>query len=206
MTGSEPRPSPSLRLVAATPAADGALVLAFLDGDTAAFGELVRRHQDVAYRLARRFARTNDDAFDLTQKAFLQALEHARRSVLKGGADFPFRAWLLRIVVNLGKNLVRDSRRWAASPVENIDAEQATEGSAQSELETAEKRRLMRAAVDKLPPRQREVFSLRIDAGLPFAEIARTLDITENNAKTHFHHAVKRLRSEVLLLGGKDES
>jgi RNA polymerase sigma-70 factor, ECF subfamily len=188
VTGSEPRPSPVLRIVAATPAADGALVLAFLDGDTAAFGELVRRHQEVAYRLARRFARTNDDAFDLTQKAFLQAFEHARRSVLKGGADFPFRVWLLRIVVNLGKNLVRDSRRWAAQPVESIDAEKSTDGGAQAELEAG------------------EVFSLRVDAGLPFADIARTLDITENNAKTHFHHAVKRLRSEVLLLSGKDES
>ncbi len=206
MTSSEPKPQPTLRIVEPSPAADGALVLSFLDGDTAAFGELVRRHQDVAYRLARRFARSSDDALDLTQKAFLQAFEAARRSVLKGGADFPFRAWLLRIVVNLGKNLVRDSRRWAAQPIEAIDAERATEGGAQSELETAEKKKLMRAAVDKLPPRQREVFSLRIDAGLPFADIARTLDITENNAKTHFHHAMKRLRSEVLLLGGKDMS
>lgn len=204
MTGSEPKPQVTLRVVDAAPAADGALVLAFLDGDGAAFGELVRRHQEVAYRLARRFARSPDDALDLTQKAFLQAFEAARRSVLKGGADFPFRTWLLRIVVNLGKNLVRDSRRWAAQPVEAIDAEQSTEGGAQADLEKAEARRLMRAAVDKLPPRQREVFSLRIDAGLSFAEVARTLDITENNAKTHFHHAVKRLRSEVALLGGKD--
>lgn len=195
----------TLRVVEAAPAADGALVLAFLDGDAAAFGELVRRHQDVAYRLARRFARSPDDALDLTQKAFLQAFEAARRSVLKGGADFPFRAWLLRIVVNLGKNLVRDSRRWAAQPVEAIDAEQSAEPGAQAGLEQAEARRLMRAAVDKLPRRQREVFSLRIDAGLSFAEVARALDITENNAKTHFHHAVKRLRSEVSLLGGKEK-
>jgi RNA polymerase sigma-70 factor (ECF subfamily) len=191
-------------VVEPAPAADGALVLAFLDGDAAAFGELVRRHQDIAYRLARRFSRTPDDAFDLTQRAFLQAFEAARRSVLRGGADFPFRAWLLRIVVNLGKNLARDRRRWAPQPVESIDAEKSTEGGAQAELEKAEARRLMGEAVNKLPPRQREVFSLRIDAGLSFADVARTLDITENNAKTHFHHAVKRLRSEVVLLEGKD--
>jgi RNA polymerase sigma-70 factor, ECF subfamily len=197
---------PSLRVVEAAPAADGALVLAFLDGDAAAFGELVRRHQDVAYRLARRFSKSPDDALDLTQKAFLQAFEAARRSVLQGGADFPFRSWLLRIVVNLGKNLVRDTRRWAAQPVEAIDQEKAAEGGAQQALELAEKRKLMREAVDKLPPRQREVFSLRIDAGLSFAEVARTLEITENNAKTHFHHAVKRLRTEVGLLGGEEAS
>ena len=51
-----------------------------------------------------------------------------------------------------------------------------------------------------LPTRQREVFTLRIDAGLPFAEVAATLGITEGNAKAHFHHAVKRLKEEVAKL------
>ncbi|MGZ6070466.1 MAG: RNA polymerase sigma factor, partial [Myxococcaceae bacterium] len=50
--------------------------------------------------------------------------------------------------------------------------------------------------------RQREVFALRVDGELPFAEVARVLDITENNAKVHFHHAVRRLRER---LGGEGE-
>lgn len=204
----EPKKAAGLRAVEPLPrtgeAADAALVLAFLDGDAAAFGELVRRHQEVAWRLARRFAATPDDALDLTQKAFLQAFEAARRAALKGGADFPFRGWLLRVVVNLGKNLARDRRRWASQPVEAIDLEHSAPGGAQAALEEAEARRLMRLAVDELPPRQREVFALRIDAGLSFAEVARALDITENNAKTHFHHAVKRLRAQVQLLAGKE--
>ena len=54
-----------------------------------------------------------------------------------------------------------------------------------------------RRAVLRLPRRQREVLTLRIDGGLPFAEVATTLGITEGNAKTHFHYAVKRLREEV---------
>jgi DNA-binding NarL/FixJ family response regulator len=41
---------------------------------------------------------------------------------------------------------------------------------------------------------------LRIDGGLPFAEIATTLGISEGNAKSHFHYAVKRLRDEVRAL------
>jgi RNA polymerase sigma-70 factor (ECF subfamily) len=54
--------------------------------------------------------------------------------------------------------------------------------------------------VSALPKRQREVFTLRIDAGLPFAEIADALGISEGNAKSHFHYAVKRLRDEVRAL------
>jgi len=53
------------------------------------------------------------------------------------------------------------------------------------------------AAVLALPPRQREVLTLRVDAGLPFKDIADTLGITENNAKVQFHHAVKRLKVEL---------
>ena len=193
-----------LKAVPSLPAADGSLVLAFLDGDTAAFGELVRRHQDVAYRLARRYARSPDDALDLVQKAFLQAFEAARRATLKGGADFPFRAWVLRIVVNLGKNLVRHGQRWPTSPLEAVDAERSSEAAADARLEEAEARAQLREAVARLPPRQRDVFALRIDAGLSFAEVAQALDITENNAKTHFHHAVKRLRDEVRLSRGEN--
>jgi RNA polymerase sigma-70 factor, ECF subfamily len=64
-------------------------------------------------------------------------------------------------------------------------------------MERVENDALVRRAVLTLPRRQREVFTLRIDGGLPFAEIAITLGISEGNAKSHFHYAVKRLRDEV---------
>jgi RNA polymerase sigma-70 factor (ECF subfamily) len=54
-----------------------------------------------------------------------------------------------------------------------------------------------------LPRRQREVLSLRVDGGLPFRDIAETLGITENNAKVQFHHAVKRLKAQVV--GGEEQ-
>jgi len=66
-----------------------------------------------------------------------------------------------------------------------------------SALERAERERLVRASVLSLPRRQREVLTLRIDAELPFREIAEMLGITENNAKVHFHYAVRRLREVV---------
>ena len=56
-----------------------------------------------------------------------------------------------------------------------------------------------------LPRRQREVLTLRIDAGLPFAEVARTLGIQEGNARVHFHHAVRRL-ADLVRVAGEDET
>lgn len=199
----------SLRLIraeSASPAAhsDAELVRQFLDGDRQAFGQLLSRHQEPVFRVVRRYASTPEDAKDLVQKAFVQALSAARRVLPRLQAqregDLPFRAWLLRIAVNLAKNHVRDAARWNRAPLEVVDAErQATAAapSSHAQLERAQAEALVRKAVLELPKRQREVFTLRIDADLPFAEVASALGITEGNAKTHFHYAVKRLREVV---------
>ncbi len=192
---------PALRLVPVGPRSDSALCQDFLTGDSKAFGELVSRHQPVVFRLLRRYTRTSDDALDLSQRAFLQAFEAARRSfprLQKGAIEIPFRAWLLRIAVNLAKNHVRDASRWRPVPVEAIDSQPPTQSApALEQLVKLQLQALTRKAVLELPRRQREVLTLRVDGGLPFAEIALTLGITEGNAKTHFHYAVKRLRDEI---------
>ena len=200
MTASTPQSPPSLSLVRVEPESDTSLCRAFLAGDSKAFGELVRRHQDTVYRVVHRYATRPEDGFDLAQRAFLQAFEAARRTLPRldkaSGGEIPFRGWVLRIAINLAKNHSRQSRRWRLAPLESV-APLRTEGSAQAALEHAEAEAMTRQAVLKLPKRQREVFTLRIDAGLPFAEVGHTLGITEANAKTHFHYAVKRLREEV---------
>lgn len=194
--------APKLRLIpgASQPEpSERALLRAFSAGDGAAFGELVKRHHELVYRVVRRYARSVEDGKDLTQRAFLQALEASSRALPKlaaGGHDVPFRAWVLRIAVNLAKNHVRDTGRWHLAPVESLEA-QASPASAHEALERAQAEALTRTAVLELPRRQREVFTLRIDAGLSFAEVGETLGITEGNAKSHFHLAVKRLKEEV---------
>jgi len=193
-------PQPPLRLVPPAPVSDEQLCRDFLDGDPHAFGELVRRHQVPVYRVARRFAGTPEDAADLAQRAFLNAFEAAKKALPRlerTSGSFNFRAWLLRIAINLSKNHVRDTRRWAGASLDDTHVPADSSPNAHAALERAQARELTRRAVLDLPPRQREVFSLRVDAELPFADIAEALGITETNAKTHFHYAVKRLRDVV---------
>lgn len=178
---------------------DGALCRAFLAGDGWAFGELMRRHQALLVKVLRRYARTPDETRDLAQRAFLQAFEAARRALprlAREPGEVPFKAWLLRIAINLGKNHLRDTSRWVTVPEEAVTTRAGEAVGAHEQLERAEAEAAVRRAVLTLPPRQREVFTLRIDGGLPFAEVAQALGITEGNAKTHFHHAVKRLKEE----------
>src|SRR5512133_1798230 len=193
---------PSLRLVAggAPPAPaqrqEEALVAAFLVGDDDAFGELVRRHQGMVLAIVRRYAASPDEARDLSQRTFLRAFEAARRSLRTAprGA-VPFRRWLVRVAVNLAKTHRRDALRVVRAPLEDADRQRAGDAeSARDALLRVERQVLMRAAVLRLPRRQREVLTLRIDAELPFAEIAEALGITENAAKVSFHHATRALR------------
>ena len=188
----------SARLALAVPEPDDeALCRAFLAGDEAAFGPLFERHRSLVFSLVRRYASSPEDAADLAQQAFLRALESSRRVFSRWSLSgpMPFRAWLIRIALNLAKNHARQGRRWlrAVEPPETA----ASGESAHEALERAERERALRAAILTLPRRQREVLTLRVDAGLGFRDIAASLGITETNAKVNFHHAVKRLREHM---------
>lgn len=167
----------------------------FVAGEERAFAEVVRAHQAVVFRVARRYANSPDEAADLAQRTFLRALQAFRRPFGRPALEADaVRAWLLRITLNLVKNQVRDARRWTAADGAALERLADPHSGALARLEEAERRRRTRAAVLELPRRQREIVSLRIDAELPFAEIGRALGITENNAKVQFHLALRRLR------------
>ncbi len=189
---------------AARDQADARDLQAFLAGENAAFGALLRRHEPLVLSLVRRYVRTPEDARDLAQRTFLRAFEAVRRSqTWHVRQDVPFRRWLVRVAVNLARNHLRDETRWTRAPLESVEADRATQPAAPEALERAEREVRVRRAVLRLPQRQREVLTLRIDAELPFGELAAALGITENAAKVSFHHAVRRLRE---LVGEEDRS
>lgn len=195
---------PGLRLLPGGAGAgpdEDALVRAWLQGDAAAFGALVERHQALVLALVRRYAATPEDGRDLVQRTFLRAFEAVRRAPRREPAGAHFRRWLVRVAVNLARNHRRDAGRWGpAAPEAALQAVPSGGPGAPDALEARDRARAaarLRAAVLRLPPRQREVLTLRVDAELPFAEIAAALDLTENAAKVTFHHAVRRLRAEL---------
>jgi RNA polymerase sigma-70 factor (ECF subfamily) len=185
---------PALRLVRVGEASqpdDSELLVLHLEGDRDAFASLVRRYERPVYRLAMRYARNADEAEELVQRTFLRALGHAA----KIGPGPSFQAFLFRAAANLCKNHLRDRARLVFGlPLEVA----APEGEGP---EKKQRRRRVREALLRLPLRQRQVVSLRVDAELPFAQVASSLGITENNAKVCYHLAVRRLRA---LLGGED--
>ena len=173
------------------------LVDRFRAGERAAFDELVRRHQQALWRLARRYVKNDADAADVVQQTFVRAF----RGLVRFRAAATVRTWLYRIAINLALNHVRDRRREEPADPEDVAAASgSTSALGASRLIEGEDQARLRAAIEALPPKQRTVLELRIFDELPFKEVADLADCTENAAKVNFHYAVKRLRE--LLVNG----
>jgi RNA polymerase sigma-70 factor (ECF subfamily) len=169
---------------------DARFVERFRRGDARAFDELVKRYQRQVFYLALRYVKNDDDAKDITQRAFVRAFQGV--SGLRGDASF--RTWLFKIAVNLALNHVRDRRK--LRPVEEA-AEVGIDAVGASRIDEEQDRQSVLDALDGLPPKQRLVLELRVFEELPFREVAVAAGCSENAAKVNFHHAVSKLKALV---------
>ena len=156
-------------------------------GDTRAFGELVRLHQQVASRVAAAVA--GSDADDVVQEAFVKAYRNLHR--FRGGS--PFRPWLLRIVANEASNARRSAGRRAAlalrAPVDRSGP------SPEDDAVAAERRAALATALASLPERDRTVIAFRWFAELSEAEMAAALGCRPGTVKSRLSRAHDRLRA-----------
>jgi len=162
-------------------------------GDSAAFGALVERYQEVAFRAAYLIVREAPAAEDVAQEAFIRAYRQMR-SFRQGE---PFRPWLLRIVTNLALNEVRSrSRRRGlfarAAIFERSDADPPDDDLAAQDESAA----LLRA-IAELPEDDRVVLHLRYFLELPEREIAAAIGKPAGTVKSRLHRAGRRLRDLV---------
>lgn len=166
---------------------DEDLVRAFQGGDEASFDTLVRRHREVVYRVAWRLTGSHAEADDLAQEAFLRAY----RSLGGFRGESTFRTWIVRIVINLALTS-RQSRR-SSVPVEDVPSLHVGGPGADHAVLRAE----IRAAVDRLPRRQRQVLCLKVYEGMKFVEIAAAAGMSVGTAKATFFQAVRGLRARL---------
>lgn len=166
-------------------------------GNTAAFETLVLRYTQPLYAFAARMV-GQDDAADVVQHTFIQY--HGALPRLR--ADTPLRPWLYRVTRNRCLDLLRQRRVLPVeTPRDDVDdtydplgAVPDTGPSLDALAEHADLQRLLAEAIAALPLKYREVVFLRYEGELTFAEIAETLGIPENSAKTLFQRAKGMLR------------
>ncbi|MBL8766198.1 MAG: sigma-70 family RNA polymerase sigma factor [Planctomycetes bacterium] len=177
--------------VTADAAIDRALVTRARAGDRVAFDELVERHGRAVLGYLRRLAPRPGDAEDLFQETFLRAW----RALASLADPERLRAWLLTIATNVVRRGFGKPRSGSLDEFDDGSPHEpaADDPTAIDHIDVGERAHAVRAAIDRLPTRQRAVVALRVDLELPFIEIARVLGIREDNARAHHYQAMKAL-------------
>ena len=177
---------------------DEALMARVARGDERAFQLLSRRHLPAMLGLARRILGNAAEAEDVAQEAFMRVWTHAPRWQPLA----QFRTWLTRVVVNL----CLDRKRRA--PWVELEAAgeivDPTPGAGEK-AEADERARMLAAAVDKLPARQRSAIVLTYGEGMTNAQVAEILDTSVSAVETLLVRGKQNLRSALGDMIDKDE-
>ena len=164
-------------------------------GDTRAYEELVRHHEEVAFRTAYVITRSADDAEEAAQDGFVKA--HRALGRFREGS--PFRPWLLAIVANESRNRVTAAARRERLALRA--AEERRPGGAVPSPEAAlldsEQRHELLAAIERLPEPAREAIACRYLLELSEDETAAALDCPRGTVKSRVSRALDRLRLEL---------
>lgn len=180
-----------------------------LGGDANAFEELVLRYEKTVYNLALRMVEDRDDAFDMTQEAFIKA--YGSLSSFRG--DSKFSVWIYRITTNVCLDFLRSkSRKQQVSLTVSDDDEDAQldipDPKADPEQQLIKKISMqsVEEGLKTLPDKQRQILVMRELGGMSYAEIGKALSIEEGTVKSRIFRARKRLCIFLLDSGNIPES
>ena len=182
---------------------DAELIRESQRGNHAAFEELVRQYDGAVLRLAYHMTRSEQDAQDIYQEAFLKAY----RNIGNFRFECSFYTWIYRIVTNLcldhlRKRQVRkeDSGVVTDSEGESFDmldqvADVRSGASPEKDLMRRELGNRIARALEKLTPRERMVFEMKHYQGLKLRTIGEILNTTEETAKNTLFRGTQKLRA-----------
>ncbi len=161
------------------------------------FGDLVAHQQRRAVRIAYHYLRDPHDADEAVQDAFVKVFTH----IGTYREEYPFEVWFTRILVNgcldMRKARARRLRLTVPEPTTpgGLPVEATAPGpSPEQRVVSAERAEQIASAVDRLPERQRAVFSLCYLAEQSTHEVSVALGLSEATVRVHLFRAVRKLR------------
>ena len=179
---------------------DQELVARTQAGDPSAFDELVRRFSPRLYGLVYHMTSNHEDTHDLLQEIFAKAF----RAIAGFQGKSSFYTWIHTIAVNRTLNFLKKrGRRYSVSlddadaAVENdpafIEATSTTDPVREAGLKELQKK--LNEALHKLSPKHRAVVTMFDIQGMPHAEIAKVLGVSEGTVRSRLFYAHRELQS-----------
>jgi RNA polymerase sigma-70 factor, ECF subfamily len=181
---------------------------ALIAGDRAEFARMVDVYSNPIYRLGLRMLGNSQDAEDVLQNTFLNALTHL--TAFEGRSSLS--TWLYRIAANEALMLIRKKKpevnlndAQADDNAEDLKPTQFMDWSAlpEEELLSGEGKKVLDETIQRLPEAMRIVFLLRDIEGLSIKETAVALNLTETNVKTRLLRARMFLREQLTTYYGE---
>ena len=194
-----PRHSPQNAGRSESDAEDVRLMRLVGHGDTAAFEELIERHQSLVAGTVARMLGSNSDVEDIAQQVFIRVWKSAGRYVARA----KFTTWLLKITRNLVFNELRRSKRHAHVPIqtepgaEERPLEDETAQAPDASLLEAELQQAIERAIMQLPESQRMALILRRYEEMSYEEIGGILDLSVPAVKSVLFRARTELRERL---------
>lgn len=177
------------------------LVRLTLRGDATAFEQIIIRYESRIMTLAARLLGSRDDARDVAQEVFLRAFKYLHRADPQKALE----PWLLRIAVNVCRDLVRRRLRRQHTFVDAELAEPIDQSSDPcAGLERKQQRVFLQKALNLLPEKERLAIVLRDIEGLSTADVAAILHSSETTVRSQVSRGRLRLKAAIgQLMGGE---
>jgi len=179
---------------------DEQLIREITAGNDTAFKTLMERYQQQLFRTVMGFVHTKEDAEDVTQEVFISVY----RSLHTFQGESEFSTWLYRITVNMSLNFLRSNRKKRLlDSLEALFTLRSDEKTPLEELESAERDRRIRKAIDSLPEKQRMAFILSRYEELPQKKIAAVMNRSEGAVEQLLQRAKENLQKKLSPTIGK---
>jgi RNA polymerase sigma-70 factor, ECF subfamily len=183
---------------------DDEVVARVLAGDTALFEIVIRRYNQLLYRVTRSILHDDAETEDVMQEAYVRAYEHLDQ--FAGRAQF--RTWLTRIAINEALARVERGKRFhrpdpSTQSGDHMDHFASTDPSPEQQVVNSEMQCLVENAIARLPEAYRCVFVLRDVEQVSTEEVARILNLSESTVKVRLHRARRTLRRTVFQRTGE---
>ena len=155
-------------------------------GYAEAYSTIVKAYMKKAYYIALGYVKTEQDALDVSQEAFIKAFRYIKR-FKEGNRFFP---WFYRILKNLCLDWLRKRKKPEIVPLENVNPKTSPQ------LPEPIKIKLWNG-IDELPPEQKEILVLRYFQGFSYREISQIMDKPLGSVMSSLYYAKKNLRSKM---------
>ncbi|MCK4835479.1 MAG: RNA polymerase sigma factor [Candidatus Aminicenantes bacterium] len=155
-------------------------------GDKEAYSTVVKKYMKKAYYIALGFVKTEPDALDVSQEAFIKAFRHIKK--FKAGNDFF--PWFYKILKNLCLDWLKKNKNVNLIPLENISLSNVSQPNEDIKIHLWKE-------MEKLSIDQKEILLLRYLQGFTYLEIAQILDKPLGSVMSSLHYAKKNLRKKM---------